>query len=83
MEAGAVNFDWWDFPRAVGISAWIDQAKAAALAQRKGFPWLAQIDLANAHEKTPWAFTGGPGHVTIWAPGVLLIPAVAGYIAVP
>lgn len=81
LDAG-VGFEWWDIHRAVGVSHWVDFEKAAAFARKKGFRWVAQVDLNQAHEKTPWAFTGRQGHVTIWAPALILIPAVVNYVEV-
>jgi hypothetical protein len=77
-----VNFEWWDTPRAIGFSAWTEEGKARALARRKGQPWVAKLDLAQADPMTPWAFTGAPGHVTIWAPALVAIPAVVNYLQV-
>lgn len=79
LDSGIKNFDWWDIARAVGVSAWEDAEKAMALARRKGAPWVATLDLARADPRTPWAFTGSPGHITIWAPPVILQPAVVDY----
>ena len=76
------NFEWWEMHRAVGFSAWIEERKALALARRKSLPWLAVLDLAQADPKTPWAFTGGGGHVTIWAPPPFALPSVVSYVPV-
>lgn len=80
-EAGT-SFEWWDFPRAVGVSFWDDLEKAAALARRRDFPFLAELDLARMPGQTPWAFTGTPGHITVWAPPPLLVAAVVNYVEV-
>lgn len=67
------RMDWWEAHRAVGVSFWEDEQKARVLARRKGFPFVAEIDVARTDPRTPWARTGTPGHVTIWAsPPVLL-----------
>jgi hypothetical protein len=76
------NFEWWDVPRAVGFSAWDGERKARALARRKNLPWVAMLDLAAADPLTPWAYTGTPGHVTVWAPALIALPAVVNYIQV-
>lgn len=73
-------FEWHMLARGVGVSAWENQEKAAALARRKGYPYLAQIDLAQADSRMPWARTGADGHVTIWAPGALILQAVVQYV---
>src|SRR6266540_5953487 len=73
-DSGA-NFEWWDLHRAIGLSAWNRPEKAVALARRKALPWVVELDLSRAHEKTPWAATGRSGHITIWAPGLALIPS--------
>jgi hypothetical protein len=81
MEAGTA-YEWWDFPRAVGVSFWDDREKASALAKRKEFPLLAELDLARMPEQTPWAYTGASGHITVWGPAPLLVAAVVNYIEV-
>lgn len=80
-DAG-VNFEWWDMPRAMGVSLWDNEEKAAALARRKGFVLLAEVDLARTHEKTQWAYTGAQGHITVWAPAPVLIGAVVNYLGI-
>jgi len=78
----APQVEWWDLPRAVGVSAWTAQEKAAAVAYNRGLPLLAEIDLSRADGRVSWAMTGKKGHVTIWAPALILIPAVVNYIVV-
>ena len=75
----AEHFEWWDLHRAAGVSAWLDPKKAAALARRKGLPVLAEIDLARGDSRIPWAQTGHPEHVTIWAPPAIVLQAVVAY----
>jgi alkylation response protein AidB-like acyl-CoA dehydrogenase len=82
LDTGIRNFDWWDIARAVGLSAWVDPEKAAALARRKGRRWIATVDLSRADPLTPWGFTGTSGHITIWAPAPILLPAVVDYTSV-
>ena len=74
------TFEWHLLHRAVGVSAWTDIGKATVLARRKGYPFLAALDLARADPRMPWAFTGAEGHVTIWAPGALILQAVVEYV---
>lgn len=70
------RFDWWLAHRAVGVSFWEDIETTAAFAQRRGHPFVAELDLARLDHRTPWARTGAQGHVTIWAPAALLLQGV-------
>lgn len=74
-----IRVDWWDMHRATGVSAWTDEEKARTIAHSKRLVWIARLDLGQADERTPWAFTGRRDHVTIWAPALVLIPAVVNY----
>ena len=78
MQLGS-NIDWWQLHRAVGVSAWEDREKAAALATRQRYPLLARLDLSLGDPRLPWARTGSPGHVTLWAPPALFLEYIAGY----
>lgn len=74
------NFLWWDMHRAIGVSAWLDPGKAAAIGRRKGLPLVAELDLGRADERLPWAETGPPDHVTLWGPAAVLLQAVVRYV---
>jgi hypothetical protein len=78
-DLGAV-FEWYQLHRAVGVSCWVDLEKATALGRRKRYPLLAEIDLARAEPRMPWAYTGTEDHVTIWAPGALILQALVQYV---
>lgn len=76
----STSFIWWDLHRAAGISAWEKPEQAAALARRKGYPLLAQIDLSRADPELRWARTGARGHITMWGSPPHLLQAVVTYI---
>ena len=74
------TFEWWDFPRAVGVSCWTDLARAGALALKKGMAFVAELNLQHADPRLPWAQTGHRDHVTLWGPPPLLLQAVVTYV---
>jgi hypothetical protein len=75
------SIEWWDHYRAIGVSCFTEQDLAAAIfGPRKGFHFLAELDLSRGDPKMPWAQIGRSEHVTIWAPPPQVLQTVVRYV---
>jgi hypothetical protein len=74
-EALGKSYDRRDFFKGVGISMHTTRKRSAAVAHRyRRASAIAKLDLPDA--PIVWARTGGAGHITVWAPGKLLVDRV-------
>lgn len=61
------------FFRASGVSCHLTTRDAARAQRRFRLgPFVAELDV-RTDDKLMWAKTGGPGHVTVWAPPAVLL----------
>jgi hypothetical protein len=64
------------FFRALGVSMYLDRGNAEAIngASHRFGDFYAELDIRS--EMVFYADTGGPGHITVWAPAPLLLHCV-------
>ena len=59
----------------IGVSMHTTRNQSAAIARRlRDFGAIARLDLRDA--PVVWARTGGPNHITVWAPAAVLVERV-------
>lgn len=74
-EALARRYDQRAFFLAIGVSMHTTRQQSAAVARRlRDFGAIATLDLRDA--PVVWAHTGGPDHITVWAPAGVLSECV-------
>ena len=74
-EALGRRYDQREFFMGIGVSMHTARKQSTAVARRRRFEAaIATLDLRDA--PVVWARTGGPNHITVWAPAAVLVEHV-------